>query len=75
MNKKYIVRLSAEEKTQLQDLIRKGKTQAYKIKDAGENFGPALREQTIPVRNHVVRTLPSYFDLSAFSPLQSKNIL
>jgi hypothetical protein len=32
MNKKYIVRLSTEEKIQLQDLIKKGKTQAYSLK-------------------------------------------
>ena len=34
MNKKYIVRLSAEEKIYLQSLITKGKTQAYRIKHA-----------------------------------------
>jgi len=34
MNKKYIVRLTAEERTQLQDLVKKGKTQAYQIKHA-----------------------------------------
>ncbi len=34
MNKKYIVKLSTEERIQLQDLIKKGKTQAYRIKHA-----------------------------------------
>ena len=34
MNKKYIVRLTAEERQQLEDLVRKGKTQAYRIKHA-----------------------------------------
>ena len=34
MNKKYIIRLSAEEKIYLQSLITKGKTQAYRIKHA-----------------------------------------
>jgi transposase len=34
MNKKYIVTLMPEEKAQLQSLVRKGKTQAYRIKHA-----------------------------------------
>lgn len=34
MNKKYIVRLMPEEKAQLQDLVRKGRTQVYRIKHA-----------------------------------------
>ncbi len=34
MNKKYIVRLTAEEKKELENLVRKGKTQAYRIKHA-----------------------------------------
>jgi transposase len=34
MNKKYIVRLAAKEKKELEDLIRKGKTQAYRVKHA-----------------------------------------
>jgi hypothetical protein len=34
MNKKYIVRLTAEEKKELENLIKKGKTQAYRIKHA-----------------------------------------
>ncbi len=34
MNKKYIVRLVAKEKKELEDLIRKGKTQTYRVKHA-----------------------------------------
>jgi transposase len=34
MNKKYIVRLTAEERKELQNLVKKGKTQAYQIKHA-----------------------------------------
>jgi transposase len=34
MNKKYIVRLTAEERKELENLVKKGKTQAYRIKHA-----------------------------------------
>jgi len=34
MNKKYIVRLTAEERKELGDLVKKGRTQAYRIKHA-----------------------------------------
>jgi len=34
MNKKYIVRLRAKEKNELENLIKKGKAQAYRIKHA-----------------------------------------
>ncbi len=34
MNKKYIVRLTAEEKRELENLVKKGKNQAYRIKHA-----------------------------------------
>ena len=34
MNKKYIVRLTAEERNGLEELVKKGKTQAYRIKHA-----------------------------------------
>jgi len=34
MNKKYIVRLMAEEKNELENLVKKGKTQVYRIKHA-----------------------------------------
>ncbi len=34
MNKKYIVRLTAKERKELENLVKKGKTQAYRIKHA-----------------------------------------
>ena len=34
MNKKYIVRLTVHERKELQELVKKGKTQAYRIKHA-----------------------------------------
>ena len=34
MNKKYIVRLAAEEREELKNLVKKGRTQAYRIKHA-----------------------------------------
>jgi len=34
MNKKYIVRLTTEERKEMGDLLKKGKTQAYRIKHA-----------------------------------------
>ena len=34
MNKKYIVRLTADERTRLEDIVSKGKAAAYKIKHA-----------------------------------------
>lgn len=34
MNKKYIVRLTAKERKELANLVKKGKTQAYRIKHA-----------------------------------------
>jgi transposase len=34
MNKRYIVRLTVQERKELQNLIKKGKTQAYRIKHA-----------------------------------------
>jgi len=34
MNKKYIVRLTGQERQELENLIKKGKTQAYRIKHA-----------------------------------------
>lgn len=34
MNKKYIVRLTAEEQKELENLVKKGKTQVYRIKHA-----------------------------------------
>src|SRR3989338_3038826 len=34
MNKKYIVRLTREDRDELENLVKKGKTQAYRIKHA-----------------------------------------
>jgi transposase len=34
MNKKYIVRLTAEEQKELENLVKKGKTQVYRMKHA-----------------------------------------
>ena len=34
MNKKYIVRLTTKEKKELENLVKKGRTQAYRIKHA-----------------------------------------
>ena len=34
MNKKYIVRLTAKERKELENLVKKGKTQAYRIRHA-----------------------------------------
>jgi hypothetical protein len=34
MNKKYIVRLTSEERSELDNLVKKGKTQAYRIRHA-----------------------------------------
>ena len=34
MPKKYVVRLTPEERERLQDLVSKGKTQAYRIRHA-----------------------------------------
>jgi transposase len=34
MNKKYIVRLTSEEQKELENLVKKGKTQAYRMKHA-----------------------------------------
>jgi hypothetical protein len=52
MNKKYIVRLSAEEHRQLTELIRKGKAAASKIRHAhillkGDAEGPAWTDEHI----------------------------
>jgi transposase len=34
MNKKYIVRLTAQERQELEEVVNKGKTQAYRVKHA-----------------------------------------
>lgn len=50
MNKKYIVRLTAEERKELEILVKKGKTQAYRIKHANillavDADGPNLSDE------------------------------
>jgi len=50
MNKKYIVRLTAEEREELENLVKKGKTQAYRIKHANillavDADGPNLSDE------------------------------
>ena len=52
MPKKYIVRLTPEERTQLQSLVSKGKTQAYRIRHAhillkADADGPAWLDREI----------------------------
>jgi len=54
MPKKYIVRLTTEERDGLQDLISKGKTQAYRIRHAhillkADADGPAWLDREIAV--------------------------
>ena len=50
MNKKYIVRLTAEERKELEILVKKGKTQAYRMKHANillavDTDGPNLSDE------------------------------
>ena len=50
--KKYVVRLTSEEREQLLDLVRKGKTQVYRIRHAqillkADADGPAWLDRTI----------------------------
>jgi transposase len=50
MNKKYIVRLTVQERKELENLVRKGKTQAYRIKHANillavDADGPNLTDE------------------------------
>ena len=52
MNKKYIVRLTPEERKELEDLVRKGQTKAYRIKHANillkaDADGPAWTDEEI----------------------------
>ena len=51
MNKKYIVRLTVEERKELENLVKKGKIQAYRIKHANillavDAEGPNLSDQS-----------------------------
>jgi len=52
MNKKYVVRLTSDEHKELEDLVRKGQTQAYKIKHAhvllkADAGGPVWTDEAI----------------------------
>lgn len=52
MNKKYVVRLRGDERTQLHDMVTKGKAQAYRIKHANillkaDADGPAWKDEAI----------------------------
>jgi len=54
MNKKYIVRLVAEEREKLESLVKRGKTQVYKIKHANilliiDADGPNVSDQDAAV--------------------------
>ena len=52
MNKKYVVRLTSDEHKELEDLVRKGQTQAYRIKHAhillkADAGGPVWTDEAI----------------------------
>ena len=52
MNKKYVVRLTAEERADLEALVRRGKAQAYKIRHAHvllkvDADGPAWADEAV----------------------------
>lgn len=57
MSKKYVVRLTDDERAQLRDVVSKGTAQAYKIKHANillstDADGPASRDQDIAKALH-----------------------
>ena len=57
MNKKYIVRLVAEEREKLESLVKRGKNQVYKIKHANilliiDADGPNVSDQDAAVMLH-----------------------
>ncbi len=70
MNKKYIVRLTAEERKYLEDFVSKGKRSAYKIKHANillkvDADGPGWSDDTIAeafsTHDHTVRNVRQRF--------------
>jgi transposase len=70
MNKKYIVRLTSEERDHLEELVSKGKRAAYKIKHANillkaDASGPAWTDEAIAeafsVHEHTVRNVRERF--------------
>lgn len=70
MNKKYIVRLTSEERKDLEEFVSKGKRAAYKIKHANillkaDADGPAWSDEAIAeafsVHGHTVRNVRQRF--------------
>ena len=70
MNKKYIVRLTSEERDHLEEFVSKGKRAAYKIKHANillkaDADGPAWTDdaiaQAFSVHEHTVRNVRERF--------------
>ena len=70
MNKKYIVRLTAEEREHLEEFVSKGKRAAYKIKHANillkaDADGPGWPDEAIAeafsVHDHTVRNVRQRF--------------
>jgi transposase len=70
MNKKYIIRLTAEERKYLEDFISKGKRSAYKIKHANillkaDADGPGWSDEDIAeafsAHSHTVRNVRQRF--------------
>jgi transposase len=70
MNKKYIVRLTSEERDHLEEFVSKGKRAAYKIKHANillkaDASGPAWTDEAIAeafsVHEHTVRNVRERF--------------
>ena len=66
MSKKYIVRLTEEERKGLEDLVSKGKAAAYKIKHANvplkvvANEADWSDEQVAEVFSYAARTVPRF---------------
>lgn len=70
MNKKYVVRLTNEERDELNDLVKKGKRQAYKIKHAnillsvdadGQNFTDEEVAKLLRCHQNTVRNVRQRF--------------
>lgn len=82
MNKKYIVRLTAEERSELKGIVKKGKGPAYKIKHAhvllnSDADGPNLTDERIAKmlhcnRNTVVNVRKRLVEQGFESALQRK---
>lgn len=70
MNKKYIVRLTAKEKKELENLVKKGKTQAYRVKHAnillaidadGQNWSDHQAAKAYKCHQNTVRNVRQRF--------------